>query len=76
MRIRNSLRSKVAWSGVSVAAGDEDLAVRGLGRLDGLAEPARIDRHVAPAEHDLAMFGDDALEDALDGLAGLRRRAA
>ena len=41
---------------------DEDLPVQGLGRLDGFAEVAVVDRHVAPAEQDQALVGDRPLD--------------
>ena len=55
--------------GDSRAAADEDLAMDGLGRLDAFAESRGIDRHVAPAEKELAFVGDDFLDDPFDDLA-------
>src|SRR5690554_2071385 len=41
------------------APADKDLPVEGLGRLHGIAEVRIVDRHVAPAQKDLAFLDDD-----------------
>ena len=48
------------------ATTDENLLVHGLGRLDALAQTRRIDRHIAPAQKQLAFGGDHVLDDLLD----------
>ena len=53
-----------------VAAADENLLHHRLDRLDALAEDRAVDRHVAPAEHGLALAGDREI----DGLHNLRPR--
>ena len=50
----------------ALALADEDLQMRRLRRLHGLAEIARIDRHVAPAEKMHALVRDRLRDDLLD----------
>ncbi len=51
-------------------ARDEDLAGRRLARLDALAKPRGVDRHVAPSEQSAALLGDGLGDDRLDVGAG------
>ena len=76
MRARNRRRSKVSWSSDALALADEDLAVQRLGGLHALAEIARIDRHLAPAENLQALVGDRLGDDLLDELRSPPDRAA
>src|SRR5690606_16424912 len=51
------------------AAPDKGLTVEGFGRLHRVAEVRIIDRHVAPAEENLAFLGGNALDQRGDALA-------
>ena len=57
---------------------DEQLADRRAAGASDLARVLRTDRHLAPAEHPLALVGDGALEQRLQALArcGLGRQEA
>ena len=72
LRIRNSLRSKVAWSGVSAPRPMKIWRWTGSAGLTVSPSTLASTGSVAPAEHDLAVFGDDALDDLYDGLARFR----
>ncbi len=57
--------------GVVVAALDENLADHRLDGLDTFAQARSIDRHVAPAQKDLALVGDGLGQHLLAGFPGL-----
>ena len=68
MKSRRSKSSSLARFGRSA---DEDLLHHRLDRLHALAEPGIVDRHVAPAEHRLALRRDDLFDDIAHLLSGL-----